>query len=100
MPEPFPDTMPLPRPEMPREEQQEQFLRDMEIDPHKYYPPDADREPVQVWPDEGFHDRPQGDAALAWHRRRLRPVTADSPRSLTRWRYRQRCSPRPSPSRS
>jgi ribonuclease Z len=51
--------MELPRPELPREEQQEQFLRDMEIDPHKYYPPDADRPPVQVWPDEGFFIDPR-----------------------------------------
>ena len=35
---------------MPREVQQEQFLRDLEIDPKKYYPPDAYRKPVQKWP--------------------------------------------------
>ena len=50
----LPDKIELPRPRIPREEQQEQFLRDMEIDPHLYYPPDADREPSQKWPDEGF----------------------------------------------
>jgi ribonuclease Z len=59
MPKPLPEKMELPRPELPREEQQEQFLRDMEIDPHKYYPPDADRPPVQVWPDEGFFIDPR-----------------------------------------
>ncbi len=56
---PIPDSMELPRPSMPREEQQEQFLRDMEIDPHEYYPPDADREPVQTWPEEGFTISPR-----------------------------------------
>ena len=54
LPDPLPEKLPLPGAEMPREEQQEQFLRDMEIDPHKYYPPDADREPIQTWPEEGF----------------------------------------------
>ncbi|MGB1224609.1 MAG: guanitoxin biosynthesis MBL fold metallo-hydrolase GntH, partial [Mycobacterium sp.] len=54
LPSPLPSELELPRPELPREQQQEQFLRDMEIDPHKYYPPDVEREPVQTWPDEGF----------------------------------------------
>jgi ribonuclease Z len=45
--------MELPRPKIPREDQQEQFLRDMEIDPHLYYPPDADRKIATVWPEEG-----------------------------------------------
>ena len=31
----------------------------MEIDPHLYYPPDADRPPIQVWPDEGFKIDPR-----------------------------------------
>ena len=30
---------------MPREEQQEQYTRDMEIDPAKYYPADVARPP-------------------------------------------------------
>jgi ribonuclease Z len=59
MPAPLPETMELPRPELPREEQQEQFLRDMEIDPHKYYPPDVDREPLQIWPEEGLSINPR-----------------------------------------
>jgi ribonuclease Z len=59
VPSPLPEEMELPRPELPREEQQEQFLRDMEIDPHLYYPPDADREPVQKWPKEGFKIKPR-----------------------------------------
>ncbi len=50
----IPDKFELPQPKLPREQQQEQFLRDMEIDPHLYYPPDVDRPQVQKWPDEGF----------------------------------------------
>jgi ribonuclease Z len=49
-PDMIPDKIPIPQPKLPREEQQEQFLRDMEIDPEKYYPPDVDRELTQVWP--------------------------------------------------
>jgi ribonuclease Z len=48
--EPMPETIDLPTPTMPREVQQEQFLRDIEIDPKLYYPEDAYREPVQTWP--------------------------------------------------
>jgi ribonuclease Z len=59
VPGPLPEKMPLPAPEMPREMQKEQFLRDMEIDPHLYYPPDADRPPVNVWPEEGFWIEPK-----------------------------------------
>jgi ribonuclease Z len=55
----LPDKIELPRPRIPREEQQEQFLRDMEIDPHLYYPDDADREPIQTWPEEGFFLEPK-----------------------------------------
>ncbi len=47
---PLPETIEMPTPRMPREVQQEQFLRDLEIDPRDYYPPDAYREPVQQWP--------------------------------------------------
>lgn len=42
--------MTLPTPRLPREKQQEQFVRDLEIDPHKYYPPGEYRKPVQKWP--------------------------------------------------
>jgi ribonuclease Z len=49
---PVPDEIEIPRPRLPREQQQQQFLRDMEIDPHKYYPHDADRELMQTWPEE------------------------------------------------
>ena len=50
----LPEKMELPRPRIPREEQQEEFVRDLEIDPHLYYPADVDREPFQNWPDEGI----------------------------------------------
>ena len=56
---PLPDKMELPRPKIPREEQQEQFLRDMEIDPHLYYPPDVDRPQIQTWPEDGFFLEPK-----------------------------------------
>jgi len=36
----------VPQPRLPREQQQEQRTRDLEIDPHKYYPPDVYREPL------------------------------------------------------
>ena len=35
---------------MPREVQQAQYLRDLEIDPKLYYPPGAYRKPTQTWP--------------------------------------------------
>jgi hypothetical protein len=46
----LPDEIEFPKPRMPREVQQEQFVRDLEIDPKLYYPPDAYRKPVQKWP--------------------------------------------------
>ncbi len=46
----LPETIDFPTPRMPREVQQEQFVRDLEIDPKKYYPADAYRKPVQQWP--------------------------------------------------
>ena len=48
--DPMPESIELPTPRNPREEQQEQFVRDLEIDPQKYYPPDAYRRPTQTWP--------------------------------------------------
>jgi ribonuclease Z len=56
---PMPDRIEIPRPTMPREEQQEQFLRDMEIDPDLYYPDDVARPPTQTWPEEGFFIDPR-----------------------------------------
>jgi ribonuclease Z len=40
----------LPKVKIPREEQQEEFLRKMEIDPAKYYPPDVNRPMVTEMP--------------------------------------------------
>jgi ribonuclease Z len=39
----LPDEFVVPQPRLPREEQQEQYTRDMEIDPAKYYPSDVER---------------------------------------------------------
>ena len=55
----LPDKIELPRPTMPREVQQEQFLRDNEIDPHEYYPDDAYRDPLQSWPKGGMSINPR-----------------------------------------
>jgi ribonuclease Z len=49
----LPDKLRLPDPVRPREMQQEQFLRDMELDPDDFYPPDADRDISTHWPEEG-----------------------------------------------
>jgi hypothetical protein len=46
----LPDEIEFPTPRNPREQQQEQFVRDLEIDPKLYYPTDAYRKPVQKWP--------------------------------------------------
>ena len=44
--EPLPDAFPVPQPRIPREEQQEQYTRDNEIDPRKYLPEDVYRDPL------------------------------------------------------
>jgi len=49
----LPEKLRLPDPTRPREMQQEQFLRDMELDPADFYPPDADRDISTQWPEEG-----------------------------------------------
>ena len=46
----FPKTFTFPEPRLPREAQQEQLTRDLEIDQRKIYPPDVYREQVQTWP--------------------------------------------------
>jgi len=46
----LPETLSMPTPRNPRENQQEQWVRDLEIDPDLYFPPDANRELVQQWP--------------------------------------------------
>ncbi len=48
--EKLPEEIEFPTPRIPREDQQEQFVRDLEIDPKLYYPPDVYREPVTKWP--------------------------------------------------
>jgi ribonuclease BN (tRNA processing enzyme) len=59
----FGDPLPLntgqgvvPQPRLPREQQQEQLTRDLEIDPHKYYPPDVYRQPLTKLPDPQLVD--------------------------------------------
>ena len=59
VPPPMPEKIEIPRPKMPREEQQEQFLRDMELDPESYYPADVDRDVTQTWPEEGIFLEPK-----------------------------------------
>jgi ribonuclease Z len=56
---PLPEEIPLPTPKQPRTTQQEQFLRDNEIDPKLYYPDDAYRDPFQVWPEDGITLNPR-----------------------------------------
>ena len=46
----LPETITMPTPRLPREEQQEQWVRDLEIDPDLYWPPDAKRGLTQQWP--------------------------------------------------
>jgi hypothetical protein len=53
-----PEEIEFPSVKMPREEQQEQFLRDIEIDPRKYYPPDVDREPITKMPPFKIKNQP------------------------------------------
>jgi ribonuclease Z len=49
---PLPDKVVVPQPKLPREDQQEQYTRDTEIDPHKYYPPDVARELLTKLPED------------------------------------------------
>ena len=70
---PLPDKMEIPRPTMPREEQQEQFLRDMEIDPDLYYPDDAARPSHSDLAGGGLLPRAEEDVA--------RPAASTSTRS-------------------
>jgi ribonuclease Z len=46
----LPETIDFPTPRNPREDQQDQFVRDLEIDPALYYPADVYRPPTQTWP--------------------------------------------------
>ena len=46
----LPDSYTFPNPPIERYEQQSQFVRDYEIDPHLYYPDGLHREPEKKWP--------------------------------------------------
>ena len=46
----------VPQPRLPREQQQEQLTRDLEIDPHKYYPPNVYRQPLTKLPNPQLVD--------------------------------------------
>jgi ribonuclease Z len=48
--EDLPEALPLPTPRLKREDQQGQWVRDLEIDPNLYWPPDAKRGLTQKWP--------------------------------------------------
>ena len=59
----FGDPLPLatgqgvvPQPRLPREKQQEQLTRDLEIDPKLYYPPDVYRKPITTLPNPQLVD--------------------------------------------
>jgi len=52
----LPKKVTIPQPKIPREEQQIQYMRDIEIDPHKYYPEDVYRDPVTKLPDPLIFD--------------------------------------------
>ena len=46
----LPEQIDFPTPRNPRENQQEQFVRDLELDPELYYPEGALRPQTQTWP--------------------------------------------------
>lgn len=48
--EKLPENFTFPNPRMTREEEQDKRWRDLEIDPHEYYPKDVYREPFTHWP--------------------------------------------------
>ncbi|WP_440956401.1 guanitoxin biosynthesis MBL fold metallo-hydrolase GntH [Methanosarcina sp. Mfa9] len=47
----IPKELEIPKPRIPREDQQEQYTRDLEIDPKIWYPPDVFREPFVKIPE-------------------------------------------------
>jgi hypothetical protein len=51
-PDTMPDSITLPPVMIPREAQQDPYLREIEIDPREYYPDDVYREQVTSLPDE------------------------------------------------
>ena len=50
----LPEYIQMPKPRLPREEQQDAYLRDRELDPKLYYPPDVDRPLNQHYDEETF----------------------------------------------
>ena len=50
----LPDFLQIPKPRRPREEQQDAFLRERELDPALYYPPDVLRPLTQHYDEETF----------------------------------------------
>jgi ribonuclease Z len=50
----MPEYVQIPRPRLPREEQQDAYLRDRELDPDAYYPDDVNRPLTQQYDEETF----------------------------------------------
>jgi len=50
----IPDEIQIPKPRLPREEQQDAYLRERELDPNVYFPPDVNRELVQHYSEDTF----------------------------------------------
>jgi len=50
----LPEYVQMPKPRLPREEQQDAFLRDRELDPALYYPPDVQRPLTQHYDEDTF----------------------------------------------
>jgi ribonuclease Z len=48
--EPLPATFAFPNPRLTREDQQDKRWRDLEVDPHLYYPKEVYREQISSWP--------------------------------------------------
>jgi len=55
--ESLPETISFPQPTIPREAQQEQWVRDLEIDPNLYWPSDAKRPLTQKYPNVTLNPR-------------------------------------------
>jgi len=50
----IPDYVQIPKPRLPREEQQDAYLRERELDPDLYYPEDVKRPLTQHYDEETF----------------------------------------------
>ena len=62
-----PDSIPIPKPRLPREQQQDAYLRERELDPALYYPPDVNRPLVQGYDEETFQLDVKGMIAAREH---------------------------------